>query len=282
MSLKRSMRSRVSLMLLGILAALTVLSLAGCGGKKEVDPYVYASLRAVTRGDTLSKNFLFEIDAPQFEYVKGNTGLVRDGHLLEFVVGKDLEQQASGLAGTRLGVQKFFSPTAHLKLRRVKRGTAVTMTDSNFAYVVPRVIKLSDAEIKTPGAPLPELDWKKIDEAKNYMPKEEGTPPIQVQSIVERFVKMPHHGGAAGAQGWYAVFPNATIELVDMSPGADWMLEMLRAKGLPLIGSFTLTEVVDNYADRKVEHGALGHVIGKMRVNWFRYANNAIKGSVAE
>jgi hypothetical protein len=274
------------LLLLGVVVAFTVLSIAGCGGKKEVDPYVYASLRAVTRGDTLSKNFLFEIDAPRFEYVKGNTGLVRDGNLLEFVVAKDLERNYSSYAGARLGVKKLFSPTTHLQVRRIKRGTEVTALDTSFAYVVPRVITLSEDDARTPGAPLPELDWKKIDEAKNYMPKEEGDDPIEVQSVVERFVRVPRHDltdaqkTSPGPQdyAWYAVFPNAAIQLVDVPAGAEWMLELLRAQGKPLIGSFSLTEVVENYADRRTEHPGIGNVIGKMHINWFRYANTAVKG----
>lgn len=286
MSVKRSLRSRVPLLLLGVLAVLTVVSLAGCGGKKEIDPYVYASLRAITRGDTLSKGFLFEIDAPQFEYVKGNTGIVRDGNLLEFVVGKDLEQNHRGYAGARLGVQKLFTPTSHLKLRRIKRGPEVSMLDSNFAYVVPRVITLSEDDARTPGAPLPELDWKKIEDAKNYMPKEEGDQPIRVQSVVERFVRVPRHDLTEAQKpnpgpsdyAWYAVFPNAALEIVELSPGAEWMFELLRAQNKPMIGSFSLSEVVENYADRKTDHPIIGHVIGKMHVNWFKYANTAVKG----
>lgn len=279
MSLMRSMRSRGLLFLLGAVALLSCLSLAGCGRKKAADPYVYASLRAVTRGDTLSKNFLFEIDAPQFEYVKGNVGLVRDGNLLEFLVAKDLEKNAASYQGALLGVKKLFTPTTHLLVRRVKRGGQVTMLDTAFTFALPRVIKLTSDQTQTPGAPLPDLDWKKIDEAKNYMPKEPGGPAIEVQSLVERFVHAPKPSNPQ-QMGWYAVFPNATLEIVDLSPGAEWMLEMLNAKHLPLQGSFTLTEVVDNYADRKVENGVLGHIVGKMKVNWFRYANTFIKGTV--
>jgi len=279
MSLMRSMRSRGLLLLLGVVVLLSCLSLAGCGKKKAADPFVYASLRAVTRGDTLSKNFLFEIDAPQFEYVKGNAGIVRSGNVLEFVVAKDLEQNVSSYQGALLGVQKLFTPVTHLKVRRVKRGGQAAMVDSAFTYALPRVIKLTAEETQTPGAPLPDLDWKKIEDAKNYLPKDAGGAAIQVQSLVARFVRAPKPA-APQQQGWFAVFPNATLEIVDLSPGAEWMLELLNAKRLPLQGSFTLTEVVENYADRKTENGMLGHIVGKMKVNWFRYANTFVKGAI--
>jgi hypothetical protein len=278
MSLKRSARSRGLLSLLGVVALLSCLSLGGCGKKIAIDPYVYGSLRAVTRGVTMSPNFLFEIDAPQFEYVKGNVGIVRDGNLLEFVVAKDLEQNASSYKGALLGVQRLFKPTTHLKLRRVKRDGQVAAVDTAFTYVLPLVIKLTARQTQTPGAPLPDLDWTNFEEAKNYLPKDPGGAPIQVQSLVARFVHAPRPA-APGQLGWFAVFPNATLEMVDLSPGAEWMLELLNAKQLPLLGSFTLTEVFENYADRKAENGALGHIVGKMRVNWFRYANTFVRGT---
>ena len=85
--------------LLVVLVATSV-ALTGCGKKEEVDPYVYDTLRRVTRGDTLSVGFLFEIDAPEFDYVRGNTAIVRDGNLLEFLVGQDLENNYQNLQGT--------------------------------------------------------------------------------------------------------------------------------------------------------------------------------------
>ncbi|MHB8080235.1 MAG: hypothetical protein ACYDIE_13385 [Candidatus Krumholzibacteriia bacterium] len=267
------------MLLLGAATLLSCLGLAGCGGKQvAVDPYVYGSLRAVTRGVIQSPNYLFEIDAPKFEYVKGNVGIVRDGNLLEFLVAKDLEQNAASYQGTRLDVQRIFGATPHLKLRRVKRNGQVTAVDTAYAYVLPRVFKLTAAQTQTPGAPLPDLDWKNVDDAKHYLPKEPGGPQIQVQSLVARFVRAPLPTDP-GKQAWFAVFPNASLELVDLNPGAEWMLELLAAKQLPLLGSFTLTEVYENYVDRQAEHGVLGHVVGKMRVNWLRYANTFVKGT---
>ncbi len=288
MSFVTSSRRRALLLLLGLLAGLLVLALAGCGGKKEVDPYVYASLRAVTRGDTLSPGFLFEIDAPEFDYVKGDIAVVRDGNLLEFLVGKDLERNHASYAGALLGVQKMFSPTTHLVIQRVKRGGVIDSLEVAQGYHLPRILPASQVDLETPGAPLPDLDWKKLDLIKNYLPKEEGGALIAVQSIISNPVHAPRHTltpeqrAAAGPRdhAWYAVFPNATFEVIELPEGAAWMIEMLRSKGLPIIGSFSLTEVVENYADRKVVHPGLGNVVGKMQINWFKYGNTFIKGHI--
>jgi len=279
MSLKRSAHSRGLVLLLGVATLLSCLGLAGCGKQgPAVDPYVYGSLRAITRGVVQSPNYLFEIDAPKFEYVKGNVGIVRNGNLLEFLVAKDLEQNAASYQGALLGVKRIFGQPSHLKLRRVKRNGQISVVDTAFAYVLPRVIKLTAAQTQTPGAPLPDLDWKNVDDAKNYLPKDPGGPPIQVQSLVARFVRAPLPSDP-GKQGWFAVFPNATLEIVDLNPGGEWMLELLAAKQLPLLGSFTLTEVFENYADRSTDHPVLGHLVGRMRINWLRYANTFIKAT---
>jgi hypothetical protein len=213
---------------------------------------------------------------------------VRDGNLLEFVVGDNLEQSYSTYSGALLGVQKFFSPSPHLMVKRIKRGSVIDTLKVVSDYHLPRVIRVSQDELQTPGADLPKLDWKKVEDVKIFMPKEEGGQPIQIQSVIDRLVKAPRHTltpeqqAAAGPRdhAWYAVFPNSSFELVNLTPGVEWMLEMLIAKRLPLIGSFTITEVVENYADRKTEHPRIGHVLGKVQINWFRYANTFIKGNV--
>ena len=84
-----SPRRWYSVLVLGLLA-LTILGLTGCGEKEEVDPYVYDSVRRIMEGDTLSIGFLFEIDSPEFEYVRGNTGMIRNGNLLNILIYEDI------------------------------------------------------------------------------------------------------------------------------------------------------------------------------------------------
>jgi hypothetical protein len=285
MSVVLSSRRWTTYLLCGLLAGLTLTALVGCGGEKEVDPYAYASLRAVTRGDTLSDNFLFEIDAPQFEYVRGNTAVVREGNMLEFVVGPDLERQYRSYSGALLGVQKRFKPTPHLVIQRVKRAGVVDTLEAITDYIVPNVKKANAVDLETPGAALPDLSWRKKSEYATYLPDEEGNEK-QIQTGVERFVYSPKHTLPDSVQAnpgpkdmaWYAVFENATLEIVELTPGADWMLHMLHDKDLPLVGCFTVTELIDSYADRKLEYGELGHIIGAVKINWFRYANSFVEG----
>ncbi len=282
-----SMR-RVSILMLLAIAALTLAGLAGCGGKKDVDPYVYTTLNRVMDGDTLSNNFLFEIDAPEIDYADGDVVIVRNGNRLEFMVGPDLENNYRNYAGSLLGVEKRFSPTTHLFLKRTKQGEVITPVDSLESYTLPIIFTANKSQIETPGAPLPDMKWNKKSDVEAYLPENEGDPLLKVQSGIANFVYVPRHdleAEAAAAPGegdyaWYAVFPESTFEIVDIEPGAEFMLKLLKVRNLPLVGSFSLSEFYDKYTDRVKTYGELGHVIGKMKINWFRYANTFVRASV--
>jgi hypothetical protein len=287
-----SARRWVLVMLLGLLTV-TFVGLSGCGKKEAVDPYVYDSLRRVTRGDTLSVGFLYEIDAPEFDYVRGNTAMVRDGNLLEFLVGEDLEHNYRNLAGTLLGVKKTFSPPpTHLVIQRIKRN-GVVEADSlpvPSSYTMPTLLRAGAVDLETPGAPLPDLGWKTKDlkEARaTYLPEEEGDDLKPIQTGIETFVYVPRHDLADSVKAnpsaedfaWYAVFAESAVEITELTDGAEWMLHLFLEKDLPLIGSFSMLSIEDVYKKRKIEHETLGHVVGAMKVNWFKFGNTFVEGS---
>jgi len=288
-----SPRRWVFSVLLGLLA-LTLFGMTGCGEKEVVDPYVYDSLRRVTRGDTLSTGFLFEIDAPEFDYVSGNTAIIRDGNLLEFMVGEDLENNYRNLSGTLLGVRKTFTPQpTHLVIKRIKRNGIIEADSlATPSYILPTLLRAGAVDLETPGAPLPELGWKvkSIKAARaTFLPENEGDDLRPVQSGIETFVYAPRHDLADSVKtnpspedyAWYAVFPESALEITDVTEGADWMLHMMIAKDLPLVGSFSLTSLSDVYAERKIDHEGLGHVVGTMKINWFKFGNSFVRGSEA-
>lgn len=290
-----SPRRWVSVLLLGLLAVILI-GVTGCGKKEEVDPYVYDSIRRIMDGDTLSVGFLFEIDAPEFEYVRGNTALIRNGNLLNFMVYQDIEHNYRNLAGTMLGVVKTFSPQpTHLVVQRIKRNGVVEQDSipRPASYVMPHLLRSGQVDLETPGAPLPEIGWKTKDitEARaTFLPEEEGGDLKPVQSGIEKFVYVPRHDLPDSVKmepsekdfAWYAVFPESALQIRNLTPGAEWMLHLLQDKDLPLIGSFSLLTLDDEYANRKTEHEGLGHVIGTMQINWFKYANSFVQGNKAE
>ncbi len=273
------------------LMAVTFIGLSGCSKEEVIDPYVYDSLRRITRGDTLSVGFTFEIDAPELEYVKGDVAIIRDGNLLEFLVGQDLEHNYGNMAGTLLGVKKTFTPQpSHLVIERIKRNGVVEADSLSrpVGYVLPRLLRSGAISQDLPGAPLPEMGWKIKDyneAVSTYLPENEGDPLKTIKSAYLNFVHIPRIGlpdsVAANPSeddfAWYAIGDETSMELIDLMPGAVYMLEMMLEKDLPLIGAFTVVSLEDEYKNRKVVHEGLGHLLGTMRVEWFQYANTYVK-----
>lgn len=288
-----SPRRRVTILLMVVLAV-TVLGLAGCGKKEIADPYVYDSLRRVTRGDTLSVRFRFEIDAPAFEYVRGNTGIIRDGNLLEFLVAENLENNYQRLAGTLLGVRKTFTPQpTHLVLERIKRNGVVEADTTTLKrpahYTLPRLLRSGAIDQNLPGAPLPEIGFKAgdIDEARTtFLPEKETDALKTVKSAFANFAYVPRHDLAEAAKAnpspedyaWYLIGDTSALEVVELTEGAEWMLHLLKDKDLPVIGAFSLISLEPEWTKRRVEYPGLGHVVGKVRIDWFQYANTYVEG----
>lgn len=285
-------RRWASWFMLGSLTILVLAGLVGCGEKEEVDPYLYASLNAIMSGavkDTVSRNFTYEIEAPQFEFVRGQVGMVRDGNHLHFLVARDLENLYPRLGGTLLGVKQTFTPQpTHLVLERIKRD-GVIEADSMAApepYVLPRLLRGAAVDITEPGRSLADVRYDRRETLSVLLPEDEGDPLLRFQTGIDDLVWAPRHdlteeereNPGPEDMAFYAVFPQGTFQLVDLAPGADYMLHLLIAEDLPLVGSVSPKSWVEDYQQRRVEHEGLGHVVGELRINWFKYANTFIQG----
>jgi hypothetical protein len=193
-------------------------------------------------------------------------------------------------------VRKTFSPApTHYVIQRIKRN-GVIEADSlavPSSYTIPVLLRAGAIDLETPGAPLPDLGWKTKDlnEARaTFLPEEEGDDLKPIQTGIENFVYVPRHDLADSVKAnpsaedyaWYAVFPESAVEITELTVGADWMLHLLVDKDLPLIGSFSMLTLVDEYTLRKIEHEGLGHVVGTMKINWFKFGNTFVEGSVRD
>ena len=281
---------RLTVLLMAALAVFGLITITGCGDDEVIDPFVYTTMARVMDGDTLSTNFLFEIDTPELDYVVGDVAIVKDGNRMEFLVGPDLENTYANYADGKIGIEKRFAhgaTTSHMFLMRSRNGEMTTPVDSVETYSLPSIFQATKSQIETPGAPLPEFSWNKPSRIKEFLPENEGDALLSVQSMVSVFVNVPRldlSEEAAAVAGpadrdWYIVFPEASFKVVNLDPGSEYMLNLLLAKNLPLIGSFSVVSVVDSYKDRKKTHGDLGHVMGEMQINWFKYANTFVNAT---
>lgn len=268
-------RNRLRLAVLWATAAASALAAPGCGKKEAEDPYVYGSLRAVTRGGIQSKTMLFEIDAPEFVFAKGDAAIVRDGNLLEIMVLRDAENRAASLSGKILGVEKRYSPFVHLVAKRVKDGTAITALDSVPNPVLPRLIPTGDIDLaEIPGFDLKELKW-------NGDAEKLGDRLDSQFQTVGRIVYRPDpeaalaakEAGAATSQAQMAWFllpaqeGDSMLKISNVTPQLEFAARLLEAENLPFVGAATLKEVYDLKKRRDTK------ITGKVEIGWMRYAN---------
>ncbi|MBK7703690.1 MAG: hypothetical protein IPI34_12795 [bacterium] len=289
--LRRAPLLLAAMVLIAILAGLT-----GCSKEKVVDPYLSASLSAVMAGadSVRSPDFLFEVDGPPLYFARGDVAIVKQGNQMHFLVGPALQTEYAGkYQGQRLGVQKRFTDratgttTTHLFLMGTRQGGAIARVDSVANYALPSMLKLTKQQIETPGTNLNEMNARLYSTFQPLLPANAGDRAPEVQSMVEHFVYVPRHdlseaqraNPKPGDYSWYIVLDNATLRVVDLDPGASYMLELLKEKNLPLVGSFSLISVSDSILERTKSYGTLRNVCGTIRINWFKVANTAIRGS---
>ena len=252
----------------------------GCGKDEEVDPYVYGTLREVSRGSVESIGFFFEIDTPEFVYIDGNTASVRDPNdpnLLEFLVADDLGNRAPSWQGKILGVQKFFTPQVYFMVKRVKDGLSTADVDSCEEYVIPNFTdpKLEDLS----GFNLGTMPW---DARRGNQSDMEDRIDAEFQTA-GKFVLRPDHEWVAPegevAEGeeapvapmiWYLVAAEndkAIFKIQNMTPSLEFAIKLLDHEGLPFVGGVKITDVNPYRERRRIE------VTGSCEIEFITYAN---------
>jgi hypothetical protein len=97
--------------------------LAGCGGGLDED-YMEVSLRAASRERLYSKEFRFSFENPDIISAHKNIAIIREGNLLEYLIGEDLEEKLKMVEGRSftMGVRKLFTPFIHFTVDWLEAG----------------------------------------------------------------------------------------------------------------------------------------------------------------
>ncbi|MCK4235584.1 MAG: hypothetical protein KAX38_00600 [Candidatus Krumholzibacteria bacterium] len=116
--------------------------LAGCGGKVE-ETYIMTTLREATRGSILSPGFKFGFDTPKFISTHKNLALVREGNLIEFFTGRDIENKSKLVEGKKftLGARKIFNPVVHFTVDFMVSGGDTVRVGEPYEVSFPTLMK---------------------------------------------------------------------------------------------------------------------------------------------
>lgn len=127
------------------LAVLLMAVVVGCSSeKKQVDPYAEGSLRQLTRGPVIvSKGYRYKLRNPQVIQAKKHLVLIREGNLVEFLVGRSIADKIEDMdrSNIEFNVVKKFSPFVHFKCEQVVSGTDTVFLSQAGAINYPRLTK---------------------------------------------------------------------------------------------------------------------------------------------
>ena len=258
-----------------LLAGVAVLALfaAGCSEEEVVDPYVYGTLDQVSRGHVRSENFLFEIPAPEFVYIQGNTGIARVNNHLEVIVADDLENRAASWDGKLLGVQKFFSPYVWLMVKRVKEPVGeefvTTAVDSLAEVVLPAFTSVDLEEVS--GFDLGSLRWNQRESIEDMFEAE-------VQGVGTITFELDHQAEAPAEDDTTQVEPamayylnaegsDAKFKITNTTPALEMAFGLLEVEQLPFIGGVKIGEAYP------LRERRASRVSGDVEITFVRFAN---------
>jgi hypothetical protein len=256
------MSKLISTVLATVLAAGLI---AGCGGKLE-ETYQMVTLREAGHDQIASPGFKFGFDTPDFIAAEGDLALVREGNLIEFFTGMDLENKLKQVEGKKfiVGARKVFSPITHFTVDFFVTGGDTIEVGEPYSVTFPAMIKGFDEgefdqiDITTLGPETREL--KDIFNTKFLVSGAELT-----------YEEVDWSGEPEMA--WVISWPNVRFFLQDVPPEVELMLKALLNEHHFFDGGI---EYGDRPASSTRGYRTRTKIAGPVTLEFVRYAGTAI------
>jgi hypothetical protein len=247
-----------------ILAAGAVLSvLSACGESRRADPYPAVTLRRVTRGEPVaSEGFRYKLVRPNIEVLHRNLGLVREGNLVEFIAGRNLEERLGEAPGREfdLAVVKEFSPFVHFRVEKL-----YTATDTTFLTPGPVALpRVTDAA----AFPVDAYERMNVDEI--LYNRTEALRGLQDKRL--RIVASITEEQGSGGRFFLLHGANARLRVAAATEGTGLILKLLAEKGYPFEGGVRMTELEDQESRMDTK------IAGTVEVEYVKYGRRIVSG----
>lgn len=235
--------------------------LSSCSETADADPYKTASLRELTRGTVVSKQFKYKLVNPQIEVIHGNLGIVREGNILEFVVARSLEAKLEGMTDGyfELDCMKKFSPFVHFKVEQIATETDTVFPAAGQSVALPRLMTEEDYGVSSFEEQdidaIPYNNTGRLNSLKGKKLKVSGEVTIETEEGVEYF--MLHGDGAS-------------FRIAETDDGLELMLKLCAEKGYPFNGGVVFTDV-ESYSSR-----IKTKIAGTVDVQYFLYGSRLV------
>ncbi|MBN2071986.1 MAG: hypothetical protein JW814_11070 [Candidatus Krumholzibacteriota bacterium] len=204
---------------------------AGCGGSLD-ETYQMVTIREAGHANITSPGFKFGFDTPKFIAVNGNVGLVRDGNLIEFFTGEDLENKVKLVEGRKFvaGTRKVFSPRVHFAIDFFVVGGDTIKVGEPYSTTFPTLLRGFDEgqfeEVDINGIDSSTRKLKEIYDTKFKVPEAELT-----------YEEVDYKGEPEMA--YIVTLPNVRFILEEVNPGMELILKALIAENLFFSGGLS-------------------------------------------
>ena len=237
--------------------------LVACAESGDHDPYKLVTLKEVSYGTVVSKNFKYKFANPEVVGLYRNLGLIREGNQLEFIAARSLEDRLEGRTDgdLELAVVKKFSPFVHYKLERI-----VAQGDTMFPTLARGIAypTITSAEEYGTDA-FEELDIDKIPYNNTGI----------LRPLVGKKIKVSGKLITEKTEGktvYYLEGKNAKFRFGDTSDGISLIVKVLEQNSYVFEGGIMMTEV-EAFADRRKNR-----VAGTFDIQYVMYGERLITG----
>lgn len=242
-------------------ASIVAALIAGCGGKKPVDPYPTVTIRQITRGRVASKGFRYKLVNPDIPALSGSLGLVRDGDILEVIGARGLEEELrEKMDGDfALGVVKEFSPFVHFRVEKIFSAADTTYLPATEALPYP---KIQNAAGFRTGAYEPfSIDGVQI----------ERTDVLRSLENKRFSIKAPiARGSENGETRYFLLGGSAKFRVSEPSDGMRLFLELLTEKGYEFEGGVLMRETEEQSSRLR------SRIAGTVEVDFIKYGSRIV------
>lgn len=239
-----------------------LLFVVGCGEQANVDPYAEVTLEQATRGPVvISKGFKYKFRNPNVVGMHGHVALVRDGNIMEVVVGRSLADKLASidLKNYELNVKKQYQPYVNFKVEQIVSGTDTVFITGAGAIDYPKLYPAEGFVAKEhEDYSLDRLKFNRsadLEKARDKQFRVTGT-----VSIVEE----------NGEEVYMLTGGSSTCRIVDPDDGVSIILKLLVDNNLPFDGGITFTEV-EPWAERRDNQ-----ICGDVVVDFVKYMDKYV------
>ncbi len=256
----------MSKLISAVLATVLVAGLiASCGGKLE-ETYQMVTLREAGHAQIASPGFKFSFDTPDFIAANGDIALVREGNLIEFFTGMDIENKLKQVEGRKFvaGTRKIYTPIIHFTVDFFVVGSDTIEVGEPYGVTFPPLIKgFDEGEFE-------DIDISSLSPQTSKL-KDIFNTRFKVEKAVVTYEEVAWSGDPEMA--YVLNYPNIRFFLEEVAPEMELVLKAFMSENLYFDGGVS-------YGDRPAtstrRYRTSSKIAGPVELKYIRYAGSVM------